>query len=417
MSPPDRPKLRWPIELKMESIDSQEVLLIRCPLGVSPAPLLLVPQIAPIVSCLDGRQSIDDIHERFSRYGVTRELIVELVNLLDSHLFLEGDRFSEADRRIREDFRNLSARPAFMAGLGYGGSPEELRREVEDYMRGAREAAAAPSAELLCLKAPHIDYRRGSLCYGETYAKLRGAAHNLYVLIGTSHQYSTGIFHLTRKHFDGPLGRLSTDVELVDELAGLYGAERAFADEFLHRREHSLELQTPFLSAIRPEARILPILVGSFHKYLSGQRLPSDFEEYESFAGALTEVLARRLRDGARICFVAGVDMAHVGRAFGDPGAITDERMSAIAQQDESYLRFIVNRDRRGLFGHIASDMDARRICGFPTMYTVLDVMDRLGLESTGDVFDYRQAVDKAADCAVTFAGAGLYRAAVETRK
>lgn len=397
----------------MEEIDSQEALLIRCPLGISPSPLLLVPQTAPLVFCLEGALTVDEILAKFAPFGATRELITELLNLLDSHLFLEGDRYSDAHKRIIEDFKNLDARPAFMAGQGYGGTSEELKSEIMGYLAGARRGSTGGSRDLLSLKAPHIDYRRGKLCYGETYAKLSGSDHDLYVLIGTSHQYSRGIFHLTRKHFDGPLGRLITDAGLVDELSNLYGLDRSFADEFLHRREHSLELQTPFLSCIRPEAKILPILVGSFHGFLRAGRLPSEFDEYEALAGALTEVLSARIKSGAKICFVAGVDMAHVGRAFGDAGALTDERMEAIARQDESYLRLIMNRDEKGLFAHVAADMDERRLCGFPTMFTVVDVLNRLGLESRGEVFDYRQAVDKKSDCAVTFAGAGLYAPSV----
>jgi hypothetical protein len=42
-------------------------------------------------------------------------------------------------------------------------------------------------------------------------------------------------------------------------------------------------------------------------------------------------------------------------------------------------------------------------------MYTVLDVFDRLGITYKTEIFDYRQAVDYKTECAVTFAGAGLY--------
>jgi AmmeMemoRadiSam system protein B len=102
--------------------------------------------------------------------------------------------------------------------------------------------------------------------------------------------------------------------------------------------------------------------------------------------------------------------MAHIGRAFGDPGALTPERMREIAARDARYLDAIEKQDKRALFDHIAEDRDARRICGFPTMYTVLDVLGRLGERLSYEILRYDQAVDYTSDCAVTYAGVALYQ-------
>jgi predicted class III extradiol MEMO1 family dioxygenase len=141
-------------------------------------------------------------------------------------------------------------------------------------------------------------------------------------------------------------------------------------------------------------------------------RPPEEYEVYESFVAALVECTAERMRAGGRICFLSGVDMAHVGRAFGDSGALTPEFMEEVARRDRVYLDAIAAHDKRALFAHVAADGDARRICGFPTLYTVLDVLERLGIRYTTDLVDYRQAVDYASDCAVTFAGVGMYTTA-----
>src|SRR5690606_30803155 len=135
----------------------------------------------------------------------------------------------------------------------------------------------------------------------------------------------------------------------------------------------------------------------------------SEFDEYESFAGALAECIKRKISEGKKVCFIAGVDMAHIGRHFGDEGSLSPEYMETIAARDRLYLDAIARRSKSELFAHIAEDCDARRMCGFPTMYTVLDTMDRVGLTTVSDLFDYRQAVDYESDCAVTFAGMGLY--------
>jgi len=264
--------------------------------------------------------------------------------------------------------------------------------------------------DIACLVAPHIDYRRGGACYGAIYPRLTESRADTYILIGTAHQYSRGIFHLCAKDFQSPLGTHPCDQSFITELANRFGLKRSFADQYLHRREHSLELQLPFLSAVQPSSTVVPILVGSYHPMLEAMRYPQEWEEYETFAGALTEIIKERTRRGEKIAFLAGVDMAHIGRSFGDEGNLSPERMREIGYRDQQYLRAIEECDHKALFDHIAQDQDARRICGFPTMYLVLDVLNRLGSKPEVDVVGYDQAVDYQSDCAVTFAGVAMYR-------
>jgi len=262
---------------------------------------------------------------------------------------------------------------------------------------------------MIGIVAPHIDYLRGGISYGITYQSLAHESHDLYVLIGTSHQYSDLLFHLTAKDFSGPLGLTKCDKIFLEKLAKMYGSERSFADEFLHKQEHSLELQIPFLRRMVDSFRIVPVLVGSFNKMVVAGKRPENFDEYESFAGSLSECLCEVVKAGSRVCVLASVDIAHVGQTFGDSGQLTADFMTRIEARDRIYIESIVEQDKEKMFAHIAEDQDARRICGFPTMYTVIDVFDRMGIKYKADVFDYRQAVDYRTDCAVTFAGIGLY--------
>jgi len=403
------PKLRWPLDIKFEKVEGQEIFLMRCPIGISKEPLLLVPAVAPIVGSFDGSQSVDAIVSKFSSYGVNLELVNELVGLLDKHLFLESPLFLNAQSQVRLDFKNAAIREAALAGLGYSADAASLKRELKGYLAAGSAAKKAHTGQLLCLISPHIDYRRGQLCYGQTYNYLKEEEHDLYILAGTSHQYSPHMFHLSSKDFQNPLGRLPCDRDFVEKLSKLYGFERSFADEFLHRREHSLELQIPFLSYFKNEPKIVPILVGSFQHMLNSSKAPSSFEEYENFAAALSEVVKLRMAAGQRICFVAGVDMAHVGRYFGDSGSLSDQFMEQIALRDQAYLDALKKGNKQELFEHIEEDNDKRRICGFPTMYLLLDLFERLELKYKAQLYDYRQAVDLQNDCAVTFAGMGLY--------
>jgi AmmeMemoRadiSam system protein B len=402
------PKLRWPLEIKLEHIGDDELLLIRCPLGVSPEPLLLVAAVAPVVVALDGSLSFQQLLDKFSSVGLSEELLNQLIDVLDSKLFLANGRFFAAERQLKDDFSALDVRPPALAGLVYPATAGELAKLVDSFCENSPVALMRTAGSPVALVAPHIDYRRGGKCYGKIYPELSQMNVEILFLLGTSHKYSKSLFQFTRKSFATPLGVLSAERESINRIAYRFGEERSFVDEYLHKQEHSLELQVPFVQRFAPHAKLVPILVGSFHDMLPHGRLPSDFEEYESFVASLAEELTTLTAQGRRWGIVAGVDMAHIGRAFGDTGSLTPELLRDIANLDSEYLVALCAGDKNSLFQHVAKDQDARRICGFPTLYTVLDVFDRLALKTSGDVVDYSQAVDYTTDCAVTFAGVSL---------
>ena len=61
----------------------------------------------------------------------------------------------------------------------------------------------------------------------------------------------------TRKDFATPLGAAETDGELLDAVAARCSLD-LFADEFAHRREHSIEFQVVWLQHVIGEVRIRP---------------------------------------------------------------------------------------------------------------------------------------------------------------
>jgi AmmeMemoRadiSam system protein B len=409
------PKLRWPIELRMERIEDEDVLLVRCPVGLTPQPLLLVSAVAPIVTIFDGALSFQQILDRFSPQGLSSETLTQLIKLLDDNLFIANGNFHAASKAMREEYHSLPERVPALAGLSYPDTADRLASLVDAYMNADTPNDGSPvlveDGPMVCLVAPHIDYRRGGATYGKIYPRLAQSKADLYVLIGTAHQYSSNLFHLSLKDFRSPLGVARCNGPFVSQLAKRFGADRAFADEYLHKQEHSLELQLPFFSRIKPDGVIAPILVGGFHEMVAAQRSPAEWDEYNTFASALAEGLTEWNRGGRTFCFVAGVDMAHIGASFGDPGNLTPESMREIATRDSAYLAAIESGDKDRLFLHIAEDGDARRMCGFPTMYTVLDVLERIGQKYTADAVYYDQAVDYTRDCAVTFAGVSMVAA------
>lgn len=408
------PKLRSPLNISIEQLPDQRVILISDPLGIVSQPLGLIYDIGPVLGCFDGVHSTESILGKFQGLGLTPPILQNLIQLLDSSLFLETPKFFSAAAELKSTFQKAEIRQAALAGLGYAASRDTLEVELDRYLVGSPKINL-PNSEMIAIVAPHIDYNRGGACYGITYSNIIHSEQQLYIIIGTSHQYSPRLFHLTQKHFDTPLGTLACDRSFVNSLAARHGITRSFQDELLHRKEHSLELQLPFLKRIldlrAPEKRIsiVPILVGSFHTMISSGKLPSENEEYESFCSSIVECLQGVVKAGVKFCMLAGVDMAHVGKFFGDTFTLTADYLKEVESKDRQYLDAIAAQDKRAVFSHIAQDGDARRICGFPTMYIVLDIFDRLGISLRAKLLDYRQAVDHEKQCAVTFAGMAFF--------
>ena len=81
-----RPKLRWPLDIRIHNLGGQDALVIQCPIGISAAPLALLPQFAPVIVELDGVQTSDEIVSKFAPQGMTPDLLRELITRLDDHL-------------------------------------------------------------------------------------------------------------------------------------------------------------------------------------------------------------------------------------------------------------------------------------------------------------------------------------------
>ncbi len=384
----DKPRIR-PVEAFPVEQDGQSLVCLRDPGRLAPEPIVLGMGAYFLVTLFDGTNSVLDLQAAFSRrFGtvIPSEQIRELIGALDRAGYLDSPAFAERMRRAREEFERSPARPAALAGLCYEREAAALREEIESFFerpgapgRAALAAEAAPAGELAGLIAPHIDPRRGAAAYAWAYSELRRHRRpELVVILGTSH-YGAGpeLFSATRKDYLTPLGAVRTDRRLVERLAARYGEAAGgdlFADELLHRNEHSIEFQALFLAwALGVEGyRIVPVLVSSFHEMVHGGAVPAGDARVASFVAALRAELGAERR---RVLILAGVDFAHVGRKFGDPFGIDDGVPERVRREDLALIENIKLGDPGGFFADIAREGDARKICGLAPMYTQLELL------------------------------------------
>jgi AmmeMemoRadiSam system protein B len=209
---------------------------------------------------------------------------------------------------------------------------------------------------------------------------------------------------VTAKDFETPLGLVRTDGSLVDELEHRYGRS-IFEDEFAHRVEHSLEFQVVYLKYLfggRVEFKIFPILCGSFYEMLVTGVSPHSVEKFEEFVQVLRELL---VDCGQRICVIAGADLSHVGLRFGDPFSPGTLDLQSLEQEDLEKIKEVANLNQEGFWKAILQDNDRRRVCGYPCIYTMLNLMQA----DTGKLLRYGQMNDSNTGSAVSYASMVFY--------
>ncbi|HVO91618.1 MAG TPA: AmmeMemoRadiSam system protein B [Terriglobales bacterium] len=406
------PKLR-PIDAFPVEQDGKTLIYLKDPLNLA-TPIGISPVGYFILAHFDGSHSAVDIQaayaKKFGSLLPTHELKM-FVDMLDEHYFLQSERFEKHQNAVVQEFRRLPTRAAAHVGGVYQADPVELMKQLDGFFT-APQGPGLPDGQLQsptpkAIVAPHIDFHRGGPGYAwayKTLAQSQGA--DLYILLGTSHCSGRSPYILTLKDFETPLGLVETDREFIQRLRAS-STEDYFADEYLHRGEHSLEFQVVFLKYIaqkraaltgRPEKpfKIVPILVSSFHGSVVSQTPPEESAPIKNFLTSLRNLAAQ---DSREVCFVAGVDLAHVGRQFGDREPITEDFLKWVESEDRALVNRLEELDASGFFDAIAKDQDKRRICGFSPLYSLIHLLDG----AQGKHLRYSQAFTPETGSAVTF--------------
>ena len=148
----------------------------------------------------------------------------------------------------------MSVRPPAVAGLFYPADPESLQRDVRRFL-GAKTAPARAFGAIV----PHAGYVYSGPVAGAVYARLEipGAV----VLLCPNHTGRGAAAALDPSEaWRTPLGDVPLARRLADRILEL--APAVSEDSRAHAREHSLEVQLPFLKYLRPDVEIVPLCLG-----------------------------------------------------------------------------------------------------------------------------------------------------------
>jgi AmmeMemoRadiSam system protein B len=189
---------------------------------------------------------------------------------------------------------NNSIRPAAVAGTWYPGTAGALTRDVDGYLDGV-DAATIPRGTLDAIVAPHAGLMYSGPVGAYAYKAAAAAGpFDAVVLAGPSHYVGfEGLALYPTGAFASPLGPATIDEELARDVLAASPLVRALPSA--HTREHSLEMQLPFIRRVLPDVRILPLLMG--------------YQTRGTIEG-LGALLAS-LRPGRKLLLVASSDLSH----------------------------------------------------------------------------------------------------------
>ncbi len=144
-------------------------------------------------------------------------------------------------------------RPPAVAGSFYPGAADRLAAVVDALLERARPGASAPKA----LVVPHAGYVYSGPIAATAYAQLAARARRIdrVILLGPSHYVPFhGLAHCGADAWATPLGQVP--VGGTASLSGVVPLPAA------HEREHSLEVQLPFLQRLLGRFELVPLVVG-----------------------------------------------------------------------------------------------------------------------------------------------------------
>jgi len=248
-----------------------------------------------------------------------------------------------------------------VAGQFYPAHPESLRKSIRTYL-----GPGEPSLDAKGIVAPHAGYMYSGAVAGAVYAAVR--LPKRFIILGPNH---TGGGAALSLHPSGqwrtPLGLVGIDEELNKHLTR--ECTLLVEDTAAHAREHSIEVQIPFLQLRADPMSFAAICIGT-----------ADYASLETLGHALGRVV-KATPDP--VLLVASSDMSHY------------EAADVASRKDRFAIEKMVDVDPLGLYRTIF-EKDVS-MCGFAPTVALLTACRDLGA-SRGQLVRYANSGDVSGD-------------------
>ncbi|MDI6849777.1 MAG: AmmeMemoRadiSam system protein B [Candidatus Saccharicenans sp.] len=260
----------------------------------------------------------------------------------------------------------------YVAGYFYPQEPDLLRNTINSFVREGAEKLRAVG-----VVAPHAGYEYSGPVAGKVYSAVEIPAS--VVILSPAHHRISSLFALfDRGSWLTPLGEAKVESRLADLVA--LETDLISRDPEAHRKEHSIEVQIPFLQYFRPDVSIVPIMVS----YQAGW----------TELNQLGQALAAAVRQfGQPVLLVASTDMSHY------------VNQKVAEELDFKAISFIEKLDSEGLVRVVTSF--GISMCGFQPTAAMLAAARALNARE-GRLISYQTSGERTGDYGEVVGYAGL---------
>jgi AmmeMemoRadiSam system protein B len=242
----------------------------------------------------------------------------------------------------------MPVRRTSVAGTWYPDNATRLVSHVDGYLERAR--VNPPAGRLRAIVVPHAGLMYSGPVAAYAYNAARRHQHSALVLVGPSHFIPfQGVSIWPDGAWETPLGPVQVHKRLAIALAS--ASSQIIELPAAHGREHSLEMQMPFIAHVLPDVPIVPMVMGHQTR-----------ETAFALGAAIAQAVEMHAPDAL---LVASSDLSHY------------EDANTATALDRQVIEHVERLDPDGLMR--ALEADPRHACGGGPMVAVLDAARRLG--------------------------------------
>jgi len=386
----------------------EQYIVLWDPSGLSREKLVLPLNYFFIIQHFDGNHSLQQIGalylKRFGEFLMPGK-VEQLVADLEAKLFLEGDRTEGAKAQARHAYREAAVRPAGFAGKSYEADRGQLKKQIDGFFSSKEGPDFKPSSNkgrlIKGLVVPTYEPKHAGPIYAWAYKELQESQQpDVLIIIGTAHAGLEGLFAVTDKDFETPLGIVPVDCPIIERLKTL--VPEYFSEDLAHLTEHSIEFQLPFVQTNTGAAApitMVPVLSSFSAMSVSD---PSVRATVDRFLAAMREAVSA---SGKTACVIAAGELAHLGMRYGDSAPPTDFSFHRSMQYDLEMLKYVEDLKPEEFAGYIQKEKDQRRISGFSPIYCLLRLIEA----EKGQVLRYDRGITDQYNSTVTYASMAFF--------
>lgn len=264
---------------------------------------------------------------------------------------------------------SLVRHPA-VAGQFYPANPDKLRSQIASFITQSKKIPAKG------IMVPHAGYMYSGGVAGKVYSQVE--IPNRLIILSPNHTGLGSPFSMMdRGEWQLPFGNVQIDHDLADKFKKEFSHLRV--DPLAHIREHSLEVQLPFLQFLKEDFRFVPITVGHVR-----------YELCREFGEAIANVVKR---EKTPILIIASTDMNHF------------EEHNRTLKKDRLAIDEILKKDPQSLY-RVVHEEDIS-MCGIIPVTIMLTACNKLGIKKV-TLVDHKTSGDITGDNSSVVGYAGV---------